>query len=113
MSRSAKESSWLLVPGCAMQVPPAHASANAFTAMVVGPVRVVFALLAKSTWKRHRLSELEPKFRKGAGAPAGGAVAPSRSGGSTPPKLVLSWKHCWAAAVPLSMAVRSYAQSLE
>src|SRR5712692_10805554 len=112
MRRSARESSVVLVPDCGMQAPPPHASVKAATGMLRGPVRVVFAEFAKSTWNFHSLSELEPKLRKNSGEPAGGAVAPSRSAGSTPPKLVLSWKHCCVAAAPASMLVRSKAQSL-
>ena len=40
MSRSASESSWVVVPDCGMQVPPAHASLKAAVASVVGPVKV-------------------------------------------------------------------------
>src|SRR5438445_12764664 len=112
MSRSASESSCCVVPLCGMQVPPPQAALKAPTGMLMGPVRLALAGLAKSTWNFHSLSEFEPKLRRKFGEPAGGAVGPSRSEGSTPPKLVLSWKHCCVAAAPASMAVRSKAQSL-
>src|SRR5712692_10174163 len=112
MRRSASESSLVCVPDCGMQEPPPHASVNAATGMLRGPTSVVLAALAKSTWNFHSLSEFEPKLKRKFGEPAGGAVAPSRSEGSTPPKLELSWKHCCVAAAPASMEVRSKAQSL-
>ena len=88
----------LLVPGCGIQAPPPEQAAlKAATAIFVGPVKVVLAELAKSTWNFHKLSELAPKFMKKLGEPAGGSVLPSRSEGSRPPKLVLSWKHCCVA----------------
>src|SRR5258706_15766294 len=111
--RSASESSLFDVLGCGIQVPPPEQAAlNAATAILVGPVKVVFAELAKSTWTFHRLSELAPKFMKKFGEPAGGAVVPSRSEGSKHPKLLLSWKHCCVAAQPANIAVRSRAQTL-
>src|ERR1041384_3678824 len=60
MSRSASESSLVAVPGCGMQAPPPHAGVNAATAMLVGPVNVALAGLAKSEWKRQMFSEFEP-----------------------------------------------------
>src|SRR5260370_2145267 len=107
MGRSGSESSLFEVRGCAMQAPPPQASVKGATGMLMGPVKVVLAEFAKSTWNFHSLSELEPKLRKNSGEPTGGAVAPSRSAGSTPPKLVLSWKHCCVAAAPASMLARS------
>ena len=74
--------------------------------MLVGPVSVVFAVLAQSTWNFQRFSEFVPKFSMTFGAPAGGAVEPSRSDGSTPPKLDDSWKHCCVAAAPVNIALR-------
>ena len=65
--------------------PPEQAALKAATGMLVGPVKVVLAELAKSTWNFHRFSEFAPKFMKKFGEPAGGAVMPSRSDGSKPP----------------------------
>src|SRR2546421_12018808 len=117
MSRSASESSWLLVPPCAMQVPPLQAVEKDGTATEL-PANVEFAEFAKSTWNFQRLSELVPKFAKTFGAPAGGAsvdpvaaVAPSRSDGSRPPKLLERLKHWPVAAAPASIAARSNAQA--
>src|SRR5258708_5098092 len=112
MSRSARESSVVRVPGCAMQLPPPHASVNGDTGMLIGPVSVVLAMFVQSTWNFHSLSELEPKLIRKFGEPAGGASVPSRSEGSTPPKLELSWKHCWVAAAPVSIEARSKAHNL-
>jgi hypothetical protein len=64
MSRSASESSFWLVPDCGMQAPPLHARLNGATGMLVGPVSVVAAGLAQSTRNLHRLSALDPRFRK-------------------------------------------------
>src|SRR5258708_28813412 len=95
-----------------MQARPPQAAVNGATGMLVGPVSVLFAGVVQSTWNFHSLSEFEPKLSMKLGEPAGGAIVPSRSDGSTPPKLELSWKHCCVAAVPLSIALRSKAQSL-
>ena len=103
----------LLVPGCGIQAPPPEQAAlNEATGILVGPVKVVFAELAKSTWNFHRLREFAPKFMKKLGEPAGGNVLPSKSEGSKPPKLVPSWKHCCVAAAPFNIAVRSNAHTL-
>src|SRR5215813_2993476 len=46
-------------------------------------VKVELGGLAKFGWKRQRnQTELSPDIRNGSGAPAGGAVEPSRSAGS-------------------------------
>src|SRR6266478_925971 len=50
ISRSASESSCCVVPGCGTQVPPLHSGLNAATLITVGPVKVEFAGVAKSTW---------------------------------------------------------------
>src|SRR3954453_21052549 len=104
MSRSPSESSFCWVPGCGMHVPPPlHAALKAATAIEDGPLSVVLAEFDQSTWKRHRLSELVPKFMNMSGVPAGGspsppgwseAVAPSKSDGRRPPYRLESWKHC-------------------
>src|SRR5262249_37258360 len=101
--------------------PPLQAAVNVATLMLVGPVRVELLGVAQSTWNFHRLSAFVPKLSSRFGVPAGGSpeppgprveVAPSRSEGSIPPKLELSWKHCWVAAAPLSMLTRSNAHTL-
>src|SRR5438046_7877967 len=113
IKRSANESSCWLVPGCGMHVPPPpHAAANAATGMFIGPVKVEFPGLWKSTWNLQKFSELRPKFKRKFGLPAGGEMVPSRSDGRRPPKDELSWKHTWVAAPPASIALRSYAQAL-
>src|SRR5450759_3063380 len=86
---------------------------NVATGIFVGPVSVVLAELAQSAWNFQRFKLLVPKFRKKLGDPVGGAVVPSTSAGSNPPKLVLSWKHCCVAAVPSSIADRLKAQTFE
>src|SRR5262249_1827993 len=92
--------------------PPRHASVNPVTGITVGPVNVLLAGVAKSTWNLNRLSELvvamsTKKFRD----PAGGAVLPSRSEGRRLATLDACWKQTWVAAAPASMAVRSYAHA--
>src|SRR5438046_232241 len=117
MSRSASESSWFVVPGWAMQVPPLHAVVNAGTVTEL-EASVVFPEFAKSTWNFHRLSAFVAKFAKTLGAPDGGArvepdapVAPSRSDGSRLATPVLRLKHWAVAELPASLAVRSKAQA--
>src|ERR1035437_9026064 len=114
MSRSARESSLFDVPGCGIQVPPPEQAAlNAATGMFVGPVKVVLAEVAKSTWNFQRLSEFDPKFMKKSGELAGGAVVPSRSDGSRLANEVLSWTHCCVAVgSPARIFVRSRAHAL-
>src|SRR5262245_27140230 len=96
-----------------MQVPPPQAAANAATGMFVGPESVAVPAVKLTLEIFHRLREFEPKLRKNSGDPAGGGVAPSRSAGSTPPKLLLNWKQIWVAAVPAIIEARSSAHSLE
>ncbi len=95
-----------------MQVPPPQACAYEATAMLVGPVNVLFDGVVQSTWNFQNASEVvvfspTTKF----GEPDGGSVALSRFEGKRPPKLLLVVKHCWVAAVPFSMLARSKAQS--
>src|SRR5215831_13483615 len=52
INRSASESSFVVVPGWVMHAPPLHAGVNGATEMVTGPVKVEFAGVVKSTWKR-------------------------------------------------------------
>src|SRR5215469_14388640 len=61
IKRSPNESKFALVPGCGIQALPPQASAKGATAMLVGPVKVEFAGVAKSTWNFHRFSEFVPK----------------------------------------------------
>src|SRR5438105_11323884 len=117
MSRSASESSWFVVPGWAMHVPPLHARVNAGTVTEL-ETSVEFAEFAKSTWNFQRLSALVPKFAKTFGAPDGGAavepdapVAPSRSDGSRLATQVFRLKHWPVAAPPASIAARSNAHA--
>jgi len=90
MSLSARESRRLDLPGlgtlgCGTHVPPLHVCVNGATAMVVGPVKVVLAVVVQSVWNFHRPRVLAVValgiFMKYAGEPAGGGLAPSRSGG--------------------------------
>jgi len=68
-----------------MHVPPPHAAVKAATGTTAGPVKVLLAGVAKSTWNFHRFSAFEPKFTTYSGEPAGGAMDPSRSEASRPP----------------------------
>src|SRR5437867_6213238 len=85
ISRSPRESSFWLVPGWGTQLLPLQARLNDATGIETGPLKVVFALFAQSTWNRQRLSELVPKFRTGLASPGGGGFVPSTSPGSRPP----------------------------
>src|SRR5260370_9330250 len=97
-----------------MQVPPPlHAAVKAATGIFVGPVKVEFPGIAKSTWNFQRLSEFVPKFRKKFGEPGGGAIDPSRSDGNSPPKDELNWKQTCVAADPLRIAPPSNAQTFD
>src|ERR1700722_7178484 len=78
MRRSPSESSFCVVPGCGMQIPPPQARVFAFTGIVNGPLNVDFAVFVKSTWKRYRCREVEvERSTKKAGSPDGGGVEPS------------------------------------
>src|SRR5258708_383989 len=97
-----------------MQVPPPpQAALKAATGILVGPLKVEFAGVAKSTWnfQRSREVELLSKARKKLGDPAGGAVDPSRSEGSRPPKELLSWKQTCVAGIPARIAALSKAHA--
>src|SRR6516165_212862 len=78
-----------------------------------GPVNVEFAGLAKSTWNRKMnksVASAMPSMKLG--APAGGAVVPSRSDGSRLDTLDGCWKQTAVAALPASMFARSYAHAM-
>src|SRR5215468_7752611 len=113
MRRSASESRLCVVPNWGMQAPPLQAAAKAATGMFVGPDSVAVPAVKLTLDIFHKLTEFEPKLRKNSGEPAGGGVAPSKSAGSTPPKLLVSWKQIWVAAVPAIIEARSSAHSLE
>src|SRR5262249_20351285 len=86
-----------------MQTPPLHAGEKAATGRFVGPVRVELDGVVQSVWNFQRLMLLLPRFTMKFGEPDGGAVAPSRSEGSSPPKVELSEKHCCVALWPASI----------
>ena len=74
-----------------MQVPPPpQAAEKDATGTLIGPMRVAVAAAKLILLICQILSELVSKLTKYSGEPAGGAVVPSRSAGSTPPKLELS-----------------------
>ena len=61
MSRSARESSFCVVPGCGMHVPPPlHAALSEATGIDVGPVNDELVGVFQSTWNFQRLSRLDP-----------------------------------------------------
>src|SRR5260221_5913412 len=107
MTRSLSVSSFWVVLGCGTHAK--HVGANAATGSVVGPVKVEFAGVVQSTWKRQSRRLFVPNSTIGFGAPAGGGVDPSRSAGRSPPSLVPSVKHCCVAARPASILARSQA----
>src|SRR5205814_473583 len=94
-----------------MQAPPLHSGVKAATVSVVGPVKLEFAGVAKSTWNLKRRSELVAKSRKTAGSPAVGWIVPSISEGSRLSMALLCWKQIMVAALPASMALRLAAQA--
>src|SRR3954470_7386956 len=63
ISRSASESSCCVVPDCGMHVPPPQAGENDATGIVAGPVNVVLAGVAQSTWNFQSNRLLVPKLR--------------------------------------------------
>src|ERR1041384_4358101 len=82
MSRSASESTLLVVPGCGMQVPPPHARLKAATPeTVIGPVKVPVPA-DQFTAKRQNCTAVLVMLIKRFGSPLGGTVEPSRSAGS-------------------------------
>ena len=70
-----------------------HSVVKAATGMAVGPVRVEDEGVAKFTWNLNRFTLLLPKNSRYSGEPAGGAIVPSKSPGSTPPMDDPCWKH--------------------
>src|SRR5262249_45252456 len=113
-------SSRAAVPGCGMQsdvstVPPSgpatvqNAGENALTGTTVGPLSVEFAGVTKSAWNRKTSSAKtggkfdSPGSRVTTGlvAPAGGAMAPSKSAARRSKKELGTWKQiCGRAATP-------------
>src|SRR5712672_3059859 len=91
ISRSPNISSLLVVPGCETQ-PRLQPCVKAVTGRAVGPVNVVFAGTAKSTWNFHKLSLLAPKSTKNPGSPEEGWIVPSRSTGNKVVKALDCWK---------------------
>src|SRR5437667_4189141 len=111
MSRSASESSCVVVPSWGMQLPPPHAGEKAATGMLVGTLNVEFAGVTQSTWNFHIFRLFESKFRTKVGEPTGGNLAPSRSAESRPPYAESSWTHCCQAGPPMSICDRSKAHA--
>src|SRR5689334_15951904 len=111
MSRSASESSWLVVPGCGMQVPPPQALLNAATpATAVGPVRVPVPV-PQLTANLQKLTAVDVILIRKFGEPAGGKVVPSRSAGSRLWFALLVIAHACLAAPPTNICARSKAQT--
>src|SRR5262245_40861845 len=88
--------------------PPLHGTVNAATGSVT-PVKVEFAGVAQSTWKRHSRRLFDPNSTIGFREPAGGGVGPSTSPGTRLPWLVDRVKHCCVAGWPTSIFDRSRA----
>src|SRR5208282_20068 len=116
MRRSDKASSLSLpAVGCGTQSPPPHKGLKAATGIKVGPVKVEFAGLTKSTWNAYMSRLALPSgssVMKKLGVSEAGGVAPSRSEGNSEEMLELCWKHCMVAVLPASMLLRSAAQAL-
>src|SRR6185369_1893077 len=110
MSRSASESSLLVVPGCGMQTPPLHARLNAATPeTAVGPVRVPVPA-PQFTAKRQNCTAVLVKLIKRFGSLVGGNVEPSRSAGTRLAPALVVTQAC-RAAPPTSIWARSKAQT--
>ena len=101
-----------MVPACGMHVNPPQASLKELTGIEVGPVKVEFDGVAKSTWNLKRPSALvlESSIKK-FGSPEGGGELPSRSEGRRLATLELFWKQMAVPALPASILVRSKAQA--
>src|SRR5262245_60424760 len=125
ITTSRSGSSGLAPLGWGMQlndVRPQRLESNSDTVMLVGPVNVELAGVAKSTWNSNSWtvsgSAAAPPCdsasrwrRKTAGAPAGGGVAPSQSAGGSiwngkPESGGVAMKRCAVAAAPVSIADR-------
>src|SRR6476620_11551983 len=87
-----------------------HGAVNgAVPGIEIGPMRVEFPGVAKSTWNFQRFNVFVAGsiFNRKLGEPAGGDVPPSRSDGKRLANAFEGWKHTNAgAAAPLSMATR-------
>src|SRR5436190_24273475 len=100
---------------CGTQAPPPQIGEKAAGVRVPPEVKVEFAGVAKSTWKRYSGQvELTPVLLNGFGAPTGGGVSPSRSAGMKASldglKKDGSRNVTKVAASPASIAARSRAK---
>src|SRR6185503_13398396 len=112
MSRSASESSLLVVPGCGTQVPPPQARLKAATPdTAVGPVSVPVPAPQLTANLQKLTADVVILIRK-FGEPAGGNTLPSRSAGSRLWCDVLVLAHACLATPPTSICARSSAQTV-
>ena len=113
MLRSPSVSSLSETPACGTQAPaePPQTTLNGSGVSVPPSVKVEFAGVVKSTWKRQSFQVgLVPISVNGFGAPPGGRIDPSKSAG-------MSWSSVGpsipvlmiVAGLPASIAVRSIA----
>src|SRR5215468_2521428 len=110
MSRSASESTLLVVPGCGMHVPPPHARLNAATPeTVIGPVKVPVPAV-QFTAKRQNCTAVLVMLINRFGSFVGGKVEPSRSAGSRLAPALVVTQACRAVA-PINILARSRAQT--
>ncbi len=87
-------------------------SLNVATGITLGPLKVEFPGMAKSTWNWKRSRSLESAIStKKLGDPVGGSVLPSRSDGKRLATLGGFWKQILVAELPASMAARSKAHA--
>ena len=120
MRRSDRASSRSLpAVGCGTQSswppPLTHKGVKAGTGIRVGPVKVEFAGVLKSTWNANMDKLALPSgssSMKKFGVPEAGGIGPSRSEGNNEDWFEFCWKHCIVAALPRSILVRSAAQAL-
>src|SRR4029077_16381278 len=113
MRRSPRASRLSVVAGCVMQSSVSgHGATNgAVPGMEMGPTRVEFRGVAKSTWNFQRVKALDPGsiFIRKFGEPGGGR-APSKSEGRRLEYALERLKHTnCGAATPLNMPTRSHA----
>src|SRR5262245_56947544 len=110
MSRSPSESSFCVVAGCGIHVPPPHPAVNEATVNCVGPVKVELAGVVQSTWNFQSMRLFVPYERNNSGDPPGGRFGPSMSAGRRL-KLVVFLKHCCVADWPAIIFTLSKAQT--